>query len=474
MAPSTAKKPSERQVTIMKVILKLRAATTKDLVAYFFPDIQPKSNEYLVKQRSIQKTVKLLKDNGYILSEYSNTQDSFYYQLTQEGQEYLYNVMRITIRDKNIRSGYDFDLGYFDWRKRDNKMLENKHSLFQVSCMAALMSLNRLVELDTIEKKNSNWTFGGVRLSNICSVRDNLHAAPRNSKVKKSQVYKPDGEIQLHQSLYKDLQQVHTTEHNGKVSVVSSPERYYLEFDMKTEYGNRLTDKFGRLKKRLEELAETNELKYYKGMVVVLPTDKHPSEIQVQLRHLNFVEAFQSTCQSFTDSFEIITCTEETLRDTIITMRTEYKQDFATGLSTALKYAGFKDAFNYTTKDGVIFKAYDKKTGDTLARYEKNQKYMYMFFNIEGLCFTAWKRAIERFNETVVRLRDAFQGQKSIVPIVVYRKHYPVFPREIQETFAMRDGEHFFREFYVMQISNPAMPVLYKRGEQVSFDALPL
>ena len=99
---------------------------------------------------------------------------------------------------------------------------------------------------------------------------------------------------------------------------------------------------------------------------------------------------------------------------------------------------------------------------------------MYMFFNIEGLCFTAWKRAIERFNETVVRLRDAFQGQKSIVPIVVYRKHYPVFPREIQETFAMRDGENFFREFYVMQISNPVMPVLYKHGEQVSFDALPL
>ena len=114
MAPSTAKKPSERQVTIMKVILKLRAATTKDLVAYFFPDIHPKSNEYLVKQRSIQKTVKLLKDNGYILSEYSNTQDSFYYQLTQEGQEYLYNVMRITIRDKNVRSGFDFDLVYFD------------------------------------------------------------------------------------------------------------------------------------------------------------------------------------------------------------------------------------------------------------------------------------------------------------------------------------------------------------------------
>ncbi|OBW54811.1 hypothetical protein [Solibacillus isronensis] len=472
MTPSTAKKPSPKQIEIMKVLLKLRAATIKQLVAYFHPDIHPKSKDFPVKQRSIQKTVKLLKDNGYVISEYSNIQDTFYLQLTQDGQEFMYSHMHITVRDKNIRSGFDFELGYFDWRKRDNKMLENKHSLFQVSCMTALMSLNRLAELDTNEKQNNNWAIGGVRLSNVCSVRDNLHAAPRNTKVKKSHVYKPDGEVQLNQSLYKDFKTLHTVERNGKLSVYSSPERFYLEFDMKTEYGNRLMEKFGRLKRRLDEMAETDELKYYKGMLVILPSDKYPSDLQVQLRHLNFVESFQMTCRSYSDSFEVITCTDETLQDTIVTMRTEYKQDFANVLSTVLKHPDFNGAFTYTTKDNAMFKAYDKRTGDTLARYEKNQNYMYMFFNIEGLCITAWKKAIERFNKTVVQLRDAFQGQKHIVPIVVYRKHYPVFPREIQDTFPMRDGEHFYQEYYVMQISNPAMPVLYKRGEPVPISSL--
>lgn len=465
MAPPTYKKLSNKQLEILRYILKVRMAKIHQILGYLRPELKGKSRQdkdFESGRKVLSKSLKLLQEAGYIKQHRVSDSTEVYYYLTQDGQNEIYSFMGITELDKNKHSGFDFELGFFPWRFPP---IENIHSRFQTEIQSNILALNRQVEEAAKDIENEEWVFGGVKLTNICSLRDNLHASPRNSKIKDSMQYKPDGEICLNLSRY--------DEHGNLIDTKGELAYYFMEYDRKTEYGERLLAKFKRLNIRLKELKANNELRYYKGMIVVLEDPRYENnqktnDLQVNLRYLNFLKAFKSTCGEFVDDFNIIATTVSNLENTILSLRSEYSKDFLTPLVDSFRFKELHNTFNYSDalNDGRLYN-YFKQTGDILGRFRSDRKYYCVFFNIEGLNTHKWQRCIDTFN----RLHKVAVDKSEtyiIVPIVVFRKLFPYSPGLIDPSLKTGEESLFYERLYLMDL-RINRPILYKGLDPIEF-----
>ncbi|MFY0519303.1 hypothetical protein ACOMCU_15970 [Lysinibacillus sp. UGB7] len=465
MAPPTYKKLSNKQLEILRFILKVRMAKIHQILGYLRPELRGKSRQdkdFESGRKVLSKTLKLLQDSGYIKQHRVSDSTEVYYYLTQEGQTEIYSFMGITELDKNKHSGFDFDLGYFPWRVPP---LENIHSRFQTEIQCSILALNRQVEDAANERDNEQWVFGGVKLTNICSLRDNLHASPRNSKIKESMQYKPDGEICLNLSRYDEEGKLIATQ--GELSY------YFMEYDRKTEYGERLLAKFKRLNSRLKELRLNNELRYYKGMIVVLEDPRYDNnqktnDLQVNLRYLNFLKAFKTVCGEFVEDFNIIASTLSNLESTILSLRIEYSKDFKYPLVDSFRFKELQQSFLYSDPltDGLLFD-YFKTTSDVLGRFTSDRKYYCVFFNIEGLNTLKWKKCIEVFNHLQKAAADKNETY-IVIPIVVFRELFSYSPVLIDSSLKIGEESLFYERLFMMDL-RINRPILYKDLEPVEF-----
>ncbi len=465
LAPPTYKKLSNKQLEILKFILKVRMAKIHHILSYLRPELKGKTRkdkDFESGRKVLSKTMRLLQEVGYLKQHRVSDSSEVYYYLTQEGQNEIYSFLGITELDKYKHSGFDFDLCYFPWRVPP---VENIHSRFQTEIQSNILAFNRQVEEAASDLRNDKWVFGGIKLTDICSLRDNLHSSPRSSNLKDNMQYKPDGEICLNLSRYDN--QGDLIETYGELAY------YFMEYDRKTEYGERLLAKFRRLNNRLRELKEKNELKYYKGMIVVLEDPRYTNnqkvnDLQVNLRYLNFLKAFNAMCGEFIDEFNIIATTVSNLENTILSLRTEFSKAFKYPLIEAFRLKELHKTFNYSDPitDGLLFD-YFKHTGDVLGRFTSDRKYYCIFFNIEGLNTQKWERCIKIFNSlqrVAVEKNEAYV----IVPIVVFRKLQPYSRGLIDATFKTGVESLFYDRLHIMDLcSNP--PVLKKGLERIDF-----
>ncbi len=465
MAPPTYKKLSNKQLEILRFILKVRMAKIHQILSYLRPELKGKSRQdkdFESGRKVLSKTLKLLQDAGYIKQHRVSDSTEVYYYLTQEGQSEVYSFMGITELDKNKHSGFDFDLGFFPWRIPP---VENIHSRFQTEIQCNILSLNRQVEEAARDVENEGWVFGGVKLTNICSLRDNLHASPRNSKIKDSMQYKPDGEICLNLSRYDEQGDLIDT--HGELAY------YFMEYDRKTEYGERLLAKFKRLNSRLKELRANNELRYYKGMIVVLEDPRYDNnqkvnDLQVNLRYLNFLKAFNTICGEFIGEFNIIATTVSNLENTILSLRTEYSKDFKYPLVESFRFKELHQTFHYSDpyNDGRLYD-YFKQTGDVIGRFTSDRKYYCVFFNIEGLNTLKWKRCIEIFqnlHKVAVDKNETY----IVTPIVVFRELFPYATGLIDPSLQNGEEKLFYERLFMMDL-RINRPILYKELEPIDF-----
>ncbi|PJO44911.1 hypothetical protein [Lysinibacillus xylanilyticus] len=465
MAPPTNKRLSSKQLEILRFILKVRMAKVHQILSYLRPELKGKSRQdkdFESGRKVLSKTLKLLQDAGYIKQHRVSDSTEVYYYLTQEGQSEVYSFMGITELDKNRHSGFDFDLGFFPWRVPP---VENVHSRFQTEIQCNILSLNRQVEEAARDVRNGQWVFGGVKLKNVCSLRDNLHASPRNSKIKDSMQYKPDGEICLNLSRYDDQGELIDT--HGELTY------YFMEYDRKTEYGERLLAKFKRLNSRLKELRANNKLQYYKGMIVVLEDPRYDNnqkvnDLQVNLRYLSFLKAFKTMCGEFTDEFNIIATTVSNLESTILSLRTEYSKDFKYPLVDSFRFKELHQTFHYSdpNNDGRLYD-YFKQTGDIIGRFTSDRKYYCVFFNIEGLNTMKWKRCIEVFNNLHKVAVDKNETY-IVTPIVVFRKLFPYGTGLIDPSLQTGEEKLFYERLFLLDL-RINRPILYKELEPIDF-----
>lgn len=466
MTPPTYKKLTSKQLEILRFILKVRMAKIHQILSYLRPELKGKTRQdkdFESGRKVLSKTMKLLQDVGYIKQHRISDSSEVYYYLTQEGQQEIYAFMGITELDKNKHSGFDFDLCYFPWRIPP---VENIHSRFQTEIQCNILAFNRQVKMAASDIENDTWVLGGVKLTEICSLRDNLHSSPRNSNIKENMQYKPDGEICLNLSRYDE--QGNLIDTHGELAY------YFMEYDRKTEYGERLLTKFKRLNNRLIELKKKDELRYYKGMIVVLENPRYRNkqrinDLQVNLRYLNFLKAFNATCSEFTDEFNIIATTVSNMEKTILSLRTEFSKEFKYPLTEAFRFKNLHKTFNYSNPniDGLLFD-YFKQSGDILGRFTSDRKYYCLFFNIEGLNTLKWKRCIKIFNhlqKVAVEKNETYV----ILPIVVFRDLQPYSTGLIDPTLKIGEDILFYERLHMMDIRSNH-PVLYKGLERVDFE----
>lgn len=467
-------------MAILKYIAKLRMASIYHIVYYVRPELRglrKDNNEFNNARKSVAKMLKRLQDVKLIkIAKSPKTLDVYYY-LTQDGLRTVYAELNISEYDRFRKSGFDFELGFFDWRMPP---YENPHFQFQTDIHSTVMSFNRGVEIDTVDNLSQKWQFGGVRLANICSVRDNLHASPRDTKIKEADLYKPDGELLFKQSRYNPNGVIEVETINQTQQVRTDFEYYFLEHDRKSEYGERLDAKFSRLNKRLEELEGRDELKYYKGMIVVLDELQNTSEAQVNTRHMKFVQAFRVNCPKYVKYFNIITTTHLNLPKALLSLRREYLQSFGKSLIDAFQFPILAKNFVFgdLSLESKAFTNVNAALGSMRLRYNSTGEYLCLFINIEGLSVLEWDIAINVFNFFTEQARKnneaAANGDNSIriykvVPIVTYRNLRPFAPQMITSKMTLKEQEPFFNKLYVLNLSG-SRPVLSKDGNAIEFE----
>lgn len=456
---------------ILKLLAKLRMGSVYHITYFMYPELRDKrrnDTKFESARKSVAKILKRLQDAKHIKTVRPPNTGAVYYYLTQEGQRAVYAELKISELDKGQRSGFDFDLGYFEWRVPPH---DNVHFQFQTDVLASVMSLNKGVEIAAMENE-STWEYGGVKLANICSIRDNLHASPRNSKLKEVDVYKPDSEIVFRQSRYNKQAQLML---NNKQRILVEQEFYFVECDRKTEYGERLDAKFIRLNKRLAELESRNELRYFKGMIVVLDDNQNYSADQVRARHYRFFISFKEHCSKYIEQFNIITTTYSALSKTLLGLRREYKQDFGNALLQSWKYPALNKTFLYEqnlTDRSNSFTNIDGTIGNIRARFNALGTHLCLFMELEGLTTVEWNRMIYIYNmfRTKAQQHNESGGNKyKVVPIVTYRLERPYSPQELSNHPFIREHEVFFENMYYYDITN-TRPILYKGHEVVNFE----
>lgn len=467
-------------MAILKLLAKLRMASIYHIVYYVRPDLRglrKDNKEFENARKSAAKILKRLQDVKLIRVVKPPKTFDVYYCLTQDGLRTVHTHLNISEYDRGRKSGFDYDLGYFDWRLPP---YENPHFQFQTDVHSTILSFNREVEIDTLENGSSKWAFGGIRLANICSLRDNLHASPRETKIKDVELYKPDGELLFKQSRYSSNGSIEVETINQSQRVRTDYEYYFLEHDRKSEYGERLDSKFARLNKRLEELDSRDELKYYKGLVIVLDEQQNPTDTQVNLRHMKFVQSFQDNCKKYIKYFNIITTTHRNLPKVLLSMRREYIQSFGSALIDTFQFPILAKNFIYgdLSVESKSFMSINPTNGNIRLRYNSTGEYLCMFINIEGLSVLEWEQAINvytllseqaRKNNESVANGDRSKSVYKVIPIVAYRQLYPYAPQMIHKNLILREQESFFNNLYVLNMSG-SRPILSKDGEVLDFE----
>lgn len=467
-------------MAILKYLAKLRMASVYHIVYYLRPELRglrKDNKDFNNARKSVAKILKRLQDVKLIKVAKSPKTLDVYYHLTQDGLRMVYAELNISEYDRGKKSGFDFDLGFFDWRIPP---YENPHFQFQTDIHSTVMSFNREVEIDTIENMSQKWELGGIRLANICSIRDNLHASPRDTKIKESDLYKPDGELLFKQSRYNADGSIEVETINQMQQVRTDHEYYFLEHDRKSEYGERLDAKFVRLNKRLEELERRDELKYYKGMIVVLDEIQNTSEAQVNTRHMKFVQAFHANCAKYGKYFNIITTTHLNLPKTLLSLRREYYQSFGKKLLESFQFPILAKNFVYgdLSLESKAFTNVNAALGNMRLRYTSTGEYLCLFINIEGLSILEWETAINVFNFFREQERKnneaAANGDKTkrvykVIPIVTYRTLRPYAPQMITNERMFKEHEPFFNKLYILNLSG-TRPILRKDGKAIEFE----
>jgi hypothetical protein len=475
MVLPTSQKLTTKQISILKLLAKQRMGSIYHIVYFLYPHLRGMRRndpEFDKARKAVANILKRLQDNKLIRTARPSKSFDVFYYLSPEGLRAVYMELGITEYDKGRKSGFDFNLGYFEWRIPP---YENTHFQFQTDIMATTLSFNREVSIDSLENSSDKWVFGGVMLSNICSIRDNLHAAPRNTDLKEAELYKPDGELMFSQSTYNKDGQLNIETINNTQRIIVEPEYFYVENDLKSEYGERLDSKFYRLNKRLYELHNRNDFRYQKGVLMVLADEQNSSPTQVHLRHMNFVSSFNENCGNFANSFNVITTTISKLPLTLLSMRREFYHSFKDDLSQALTFPTLAKVFQLDSNELYNM---DASKGHTLAQYTANKKCLCVFLNIEGLSTVEWKQAIatynslwqnaQKHNERVANHEISGHAYK-VVPIVCYRKLQCVAPQMINPKLTLREEVSFFENLYVMDIRT-SRPVLYKEGKVIDFN----
>lgn len=480
MVLPTIKKITPKQISILRLLAKLRMASIYHIVYCIKPELRGRRRsdpDFETTRKSVSRMIKRLQDAKYIRIARPPKNFDIYYYLSPEGLRAVYAELNITEYDRGRKSGFDYELGYFDWRIPP---FESPHFQFQTDIHAAILSINREVEIDTIENASSKWVFGGIKLANICSVRDNLHASPRETKIKEAELYKPDGELLFKQSRYDSAGKLEIETLNQVPRVRIDQEHFFLEHDRKSEYGERLDAKFLRLNKRLEELESRDELKYYKGMVIVLDAEQNTNATQINLRHMKFVTSFQENCKKYAKCFNIITTTDKDLPLALLCLRREYSQSFGEYLLKAFQFPVLAKTFVYgdLSINAPTFTNINPKYGNVRVRYNASGEYLCLFINIEGLSLLEWEQALSIYTllreAAVKHNEEAANGDTSkrayrVLPIVTYRKQRPYAPQMIHPKLTSREQESFFKNLYMLNLGG-SRPILYKDGEAIDFE----
>lgn len=456
---STKNQLSTKQIDIIMFLLKLRAATIFHIIHYLNPELKGKdrhSKEYENARKSVSKILKRLQNAGYIRIKRPDDAYKVYYYLTAKGQYKAYDILGIEESDTN-KSGFDFDLGYIP-REKFTTPTERNHARFQTDVQAYLMWLNEAVAFDSEEK----WRFGDVQLTNICSFRDTLYSAPRESKGKDD--YRPDGEIRFNCSRYNENSQL--------ISPEGDTSHYFLEHDLISEYGLKLEWKFDRLLLRLRDLKKLEQHHLYKGMIVVLPGEekkKGSTSADVKIRYKGFVDKFKNVFSNQEDrllakNFNIIASSINNLDKTLLSLRTEYTHTFFNRLKESWKFPTLSPTF-YHNESKVI--TLNPERGDTFGHFTKDMKCLCMFINIEGLNTLQWEYAVQAYNDI---LRAYGNNKYRIIPIVTFSHLMPYAPQQIgKHAFNVEEIE-FFKNLYLLDLRISGRPILYRDNQPIDFE----
>ncbi len=480
-------KLTNKQLSILRYLLKVRAATIHHLTFYLYPMLD--INKSLIgssELRNTQYTVRSLlnrdlinvahrknilkgKDGGKL------TDRSVFYALSDKGLLRVYEELNITELNRNTATGFDYDLGYFE---KYDPPLETDHFGLTLDIQNIVLRMNTL---EWINDESVSGVFNGLTLpeiaeipniraiewdfdldsskkrkANICSYRDNLHSVIKENPFN-GHKYKPDGEIKIISDDRAWLNETFAIKENAL------EHNYFVEADMSTERGEAIVDKFQRLRWRLEQYAETNQLQHFKGVIFVFKKRTKPRFIDTysRSRYKSLYNAFAIECRKFLNHFTLIACTVDDLEQVIRSLRTENQWQFSNLIHRALMHPSTTNDFTPSEQSHYPLKPLMVREVGDFRWQQVTEDIFYLFMNIEGFNSLKWREFLGHYISLLHRERQS-NPNVIIYPVATFTKLFAHPPIIANDFIPIPDDEvEFYKYLHLLDIST-GRPIFYK------------
>lgn len=479
-------KISDNQFLILKLLFIGRGLTAKQLATSMYGHVQ---NDAHVNRLigNVYRTLKTLKNKGLINDLPIKNPTYTFYHLTEKGLQLIYKYLEIEYGYRG--KGFNDDFGYFDYKVHEPKISPKKennfHFYYQGWMLCLLMKMNNRAELlkelaNIRSDKEKQLTYSDLlqsptqllrltdiknrvpkdnRPTNICSYRDNLHAAPQYKekvkRFKRADEYCPDGEIHL-----------------------ATGETYFIEVDSGSEGTTRLYTKFNNLYKRLKALEEEKAPLPTGVIFVTYDVDSDEALFNVEnkkkraydsrhsmTRYRTIYRQFAVKCKNrFGDKFEVlITPIEEFERYIPLLTEQEKKQAF-TALQNSMK---IYEKYVLPPDEKLKFYLMPEGWHIAIAKNRKPSPYtliigntLYVLYHMEGLDALAWTEFKNIYKYMVETHLPKLQNPDwKVVPIVYYQHFFPAPPADEKTSI---DDTRFHLETLIVDVGG-SQPYWYDK-----------
>lgn len=426
------------------------------------------NDEYVYKLRgNLHATLKVLKEKRLVKETVAQQPRVLIYSLTAKGLDLLYRIYNVSEGYRG--TGFDDDFGYIDYKTHAPKLGGNAlHFYYQGWVLSFLMKLNNRAELENtltnirsipekkfelneiLQKPNEILKLTSIdaripydkRITNICSYRDNLHAAP-NYEIKstKANEYRPDGEIEI-----------------------GAGNNYFIEVDSGSESGTKLSDKFVKLYYRLKALKD-NGLPLPKGVLFVcygeisnslifegyeandmgISRSIDSSRFNNQ-RYKTIYHPFEKKCALFSDDVPILMTTIEEFESYVPLLTEKAELNSINVLRKEMQiYEKYvlppNESFNWRQVTGA---------GRKTSPYALIGGNYYVFYHIESFDGLSWKELKNAFDFMTKNVLPKVNAQVKVIPVAFFQKYFPYPP--IDEGKLTKEDKKFYLDVMIVDV----------------------
>lgn len=377
-----------KQFNVIHYLYNVRGATAEQILSAVW-DIPKTSSSYDSTLRSVYQILQKLVEKRLLKKSSREFKESGVYYLTVLGFEEV--VAYLDIEPSYIGTGFNNDLGYFDYSLATPTLSNIDHFLKQVDVYNIYQSL---------ERGNPG----------VFDYRDNRYAAKSYKSETGGKVkFRPDGEIKVMDDIYQ------------------------VEIDRSTERGEAIYNKFNGYNRYFKWLTKNN-LPLPKGIIVVIPDRGRLRDqlinVSEQMRFQSFYQAFTTTCKDFIDRVNLHVVELRYLERLLTLMNPDSLVEFE---RKALSYFKSLATDNQTIAIGEV-------AGYKIAVVTKGRdSHYYFLLNGEGYKSEPWSSFYKVF--------QTFRREnKQVSLILYYTSFFPVPPLKGSDFQQVRDIEE--RNFY--------------------------